>query len=253
MVSREEKCSARYLGTLTGQGLPSLWSGQGGFQGYQGRSVQFPLPSPYISKSYWYTKTGSTTPSSSKPSLILLSHQAQTNQDLHTTVSLWHRWWHQALLSSVANTAVQKALQHIHFLLYLPCWSPWSSELHPLSPSWCFQNQVQCLAHRHSSVTAQLRLVTLALNGEGHSTAIQRQAPSCGHSWCKVHIRSYTKILPFSTWPPPSQKKDQERGTMHPLNLKFLRPVSHSLHVGVMASDILQDDLSRERWRLNTF
>ena len=131
-LSREEMCSARYLGMLTGQGLPSLWSGQGGFQGYQSRSVQFPLPSPYISKSYWYTKPGSNTPSTSKLSLILLSHQARMNQDLHTTMSLWHRWWHSALLSSVANTAVQKARQHIHFLLYLPGWSPWSSELHPL-------------------------------------------------------------------------------------------------------------------------
>lgn len=45
MVSRGETCSARYLGMLTGQGLPSLWSGQGGFQGYQGLcNSPYPVP-----------------------------------------------------------------------------------------------------------------------------------------------------------------------------------------------------------------
>lgn len=115
----------------------------------------------------------------------------------------------------------------------------------PTSPSRWFQNQIQCLAHRHSSVTAQLKLVTLALNGEGHSTATLREAPSCGHSWCKVHIKSYTKS--FYLFPTDQKKKKIRKRGPCILNLRFLRPVSHSSHVGVMAFDILQDDLGRER------
>ena len=69
-VYGEEMCSAGHLWMLTGQGRPSLRSGEGGFQGYQSRSVQFPSPSLYMSKSYLDTMPSSNSSSSSNPSLI---------------------------------------------------------------------------------------------------------------------------------------------------------------------------------------
>lgn len=137
MVSREETCSARYLGMLTGQGLPSLWSGQGGFQGYQGL-CNFPYPVPIF-------LNPTDTPSPAQiplhpPSLplILLSHQARTHQDLAhhresvtSLMTLRH-------LPSVANTAVQK-----HCNIFISCFTFPAGLLElgiaPSSPSRCFQ------------------------------------------------------------------------------------------------------------------
>lgn len=133
-----------------------------------------------------------------------------------TRMSLWHLRWHSALLWLILQ--FQKALQHIHFTLYLPCWSPWSSELHPLHLHDVFRTKPSAWHTDNHERLADWNGWRWPWMGEAIQKALtcKHLALEDAHSWCKIHIKS------FRLSPPPNNK-DQKRGTMHPLSPRFLK------------------------------